>query len=256
VCEGKYFFIESLNDANAALKLNANNSKAYLRKGIALFSLEEFEAAKAAFEKGFQLDSSNSQFKTWIRKCSAEIDSEQTGVGEATTSTIDNSDSNKKLKSEEQVPTSTTPAQSNNPPTPAATSTTASDAPKIRHEWYQTPTHVFVTIFAKGVQKDNAQIEFTASTLSVNIKLSSSSEYQLHLDLCDKITPSESTTTFLSTKIEIKLKKANAARWKTLEHTGEGGATKWDSVVSSTPAPTQTKKKIGIRLPKKLKMKN
>jgi hypothetical protein len=50
---------------------------------MSLFALDEFEAAKLAFEKGAELDPSNSQFATWIRKCSAEIASE-TGTGEAT----------------------------------------------------------------------------------------------------------------------------------------------------------------------------
>ncbi len=37
--------------------------------------MDEFESAKAAFEKGLVLDPNNSQFKTWIRKCDAEIES-------------------------------------------------------------------------------------------------------------------------------------------------------------------------------------
>ena len=41
---------------------------------VALFHLEEYESAKAAFERGQALDPKNSTFKTWIRKCAAEID--------------------------------------------------------------------------------------------------------------------------------------------------------------------------------------
>ena len=41
---------------------------------VALFHLEEYETAKAAFETGQALDPNNSSFKTWIRKCAAEID--------------------------------------------------------------------------------------------------------------------------------------------------------------------------------------
>jgi hypothetical protein len=39
-----------------------------------LFNLEEYESAKAAFEAGQALDTKNSTFKTWIRKCAAELD--------------------------------------------------------------------------------------------------------------------------------------------------------------------------------------
>lgn len=41
---------------------------------VALFNLEEYESAKAAFEAGQALDTKNSTFKTWIRKCAAELD--------------------------------------------------------------------------------------------------------------------------------------------------------------------------------------
>lgn len=41
---------------------------------VALFHLEEYETAKEAFEAGQALDPKNSSFKTWIRKCAAEID--------------------------------------------------------------------------------------------------------------------------------------------------------------------------------------
>lgn len=43
---------------------------------MALFKLEEYESAKAAFEKAQSLDSKNSSIKTWIRKCIAELDGE------------------------------------------------------------------------------------------------------------------------------------------------------------------------------------
>ena len=41
---------------------------------VALFNLEEYESAKSAFETGQALDAKNSTFKTWIRKCAAEMD--------------------------------------------------------------------------------------------------------------------------------------------------------------------------------------
>ena len=60
-------------DANKAIELEPSNSKAYFRKGVACFSMEEYSTAKVAFEKGFEFDPKNAQFKTWIRKCNAEI---------------------------------------------------------------------------------------------------------------------------------------------------------------------------------------
>lgn len=43
-------------------------------RSVALFHLDEFEAAKAAFEQAQQLDPSGSQYQRWVRKCQAELD--------------------------------------------------------------------------------------------------------------------------------------------------------------------------------------
>jgi hypothetical protein len=44
---------------------------------VAAFAEEEFESAKAAFEKGLPVAGTETQsFKTWIRKCQAEIEEE------------------------------------------------------------------------------------------------------------------------------------------------------------------------------------
>jgi hypothetical protein len=41
---------------------------------MAAFALEEFESAKASFEKGLEFDPVNSILKTWSRKCDAELE--------------------------------------------------------------------------------------------------------------------------------------------------------------------------------------
>jgi hypothetical protein len=47
------------------------------------------------------------------------------------------------------------------------------------------------------------------------------------MELSDAIVPSESNPVFLSTKIELKLKKAvSGKQWKTLEETGEKSSAK------------------------------
>ncbi|GIL98106.1 hypothetical protein Vretimale_3572 [Volvox reticuliferus] len=74
-----YIKLEQFTDANVdatrALELSPSLAKAYLRKGVALFHMEEYEAAKEAFEAGCQL-APDSTFKTWIRKCDAELEDE------------------------------------------------------------------------------------------------------------------------------------------------------------------------------------
>lgn len=40
---------------------------------IASFKLDEYETARDCFSKGLELAPTNNNFKTWIRKCDAEI---------------------------------------------------------------------------------------------------------------------------------------------------------------------------------------
>jgi len=70
---------DSLNDANMAVKLDPTNEKGYLRKGIAAFALEEFETARDSFKSGVKIGN-NPVFRTWIRKCDAEIEEDSNDV--------------------------------------------------------------------------------------------------------------------------------------------------------------------------------
>ncbi|GLI58864.1 hypothetical protein VaNZ11_000629 [Volvox africanus] len=82
-----YIKLEQFTDANVdatkALELAPGLAKAYLRKGVALFNMEEYEAAKESFEAGCQLSPDNT-FKTWIRKCDAELEDEASSKSENT----------------------------------------------------------------------------------------------------------------------------------------------------------------------------
>jgi len=216
-------FTDALADAQKAIGLQPNNSKAYLRKGIACFEMEEYESALAAFEKGFSLDSSDQSFKTWIRKCKAEIEGESADGTTSTTVPAPTPTASTNGTTTTPTPTHSStvprkPAPSTTPtPAPQSTPTPAPAAQKIRHEWYQNPSQVFVSVFAKGVKKDNITVDFGEQSLSVQIKLADSNSYVLDLELADSIDPSQSSFEVLSTKIEIKLKKAASLKWDTLE---------------------------------------
>lgn len=87
--------------------------------------------------------------------------------------------------------------------------------PKIRHDWYQTDTHVIVTILAKN--SDNVKIVYGETTLSVSAKLPSGKDYSLELDLAHTIVPEQCLHKVVPSKIEIKLKKQDSTRWNNLE---------------------------------------
>ncbi|KAF8473481.1 SGS domain-containing protein [Kalaharituber pfeilii] len=90
---------------------------------------------------------------------------------------------------------------------------------KIRNEWYQTPTHVVFTLYVKGVPKDEATVEIEPTSISVSFPLTNNTEFTHDLDpLFAPVDPINSSYSILSTKIEIKLAKANSGqKWAALE---------------------------------------
>jgi len=239
-------FTESMADAKKAIELDAKNAKGWFRKGLAAFSLGEFESAKQAFEKTQDLSPSQ-QNRTWIRKCEAEIADEgaeddaesseeleilkkndappplEPDVDPGRKAVAQNSQNQEKLP----VQAVQSPPVMQTQPVP-----TQPAKPAVRHDWFQTETAVTVSVMIKGVKKEEASVQITAKTLGVSVKLPSGSEYQLNLDLADEVNPGESKYEVLGTKIEIKLKKARAVKWPTLEFTGSK-IDSWNSVSDS-----------------------
>lgn len=66
-------FLDAVADASAAIALDPRNAKAFLKKGVAAFSLDEFETALEAFHAVAELDPSEASCKMWIRKCKVEL---------------------------------------------------------------------------------------------------------------------------------------------------------------------------------------
>lgn len=71
-------FMKALEDANNAIASDPSHEIAYLRKGLACFELEEYETAKASFQRGEELRSriagkDLTVYQRWIRKCNSEL---------------------------------------------------------------------------------------------------------------------------------------------------------------------------------------
>ncbi|KAF9938274.1 hypothetical protein BGZ65_000119, partial [Modicella reniformis] len=88
---------------------------------------------------------------------------------------------------------------------------------QCRHDWYQTPTHVNMSIFAKKVDAKTAVIEFKDREVNIDLKMPDGKRYQMNLPLFQPIEPSGSSFEVLGTKVEITMKKANGISWATLE---------------------------------------
>jgi suppressor of G2 allele of SKP1 len=92
-----------------------------------------------------------------------------------------------------------------------------------RYEWYQTVTHVIITIFVKNIKKEDVKLESQPAHLLVTIRLPSSEDfYSLDLDLADFVVVDESKVVVSSYKVEIQLKKQFEGRtWPKLERISE-----------------------------------
>ncbi|KAI1964032.1 Cochaperone protein [Ophidiomyces ophidiicola] len=90
---------------------------------------------------------------------------------------------------------------------------------KYRHEWYQNHDTVVVTLYAKGVPKDKAEIEIQERSLSITFPTGISSDSTFSLDpLFAAVDVEESKSSVMSTKVEIILRKRQPGqKWASLE---------------------------------------
>ena len=206
---------KALADTTASLKLEPT-LKAYWRKGAACFALQEFEAARSAFASAATLSPASKELKRWVRKCDAEMDSE---TGALTVS----------------VPAAAATPGTSSAPLPAPPPST--DGSKLRHEWYQTATHVVVSILARGVAKDAVSVDFGDARCDVCITLSGGSEYKLGLGLFQKVEPAECKYSVGGVKVELKLKKQTPGKWAALEGSGDADEVQMTAGAQMNAAP-------------------
>ncbi|KAI7727698.1 hypothetical protein M8C21_021810 [Ambrosia artemisiifolia] len=199
-------FTEAVADANKAIELDPSNPKAYLRKGTACFSLEEYQTAKTAFEAGSKLAPEDARFTDWIKKCDKFIAEEN---GELPTQ----SDA---IPASAVAPSSTT-KDAEQVKNISNEMITATAKPKYRHEFYQKPEEVVVTIFAKGIPANNVSVSYGEQILSVTIDVPGEDSYIFQPRLFGKIVPARCRFEVLSTKVEIRLTKAEPIHWTSLE---------------------------------------
>ncbi|XP_048453798.1 protein SGT1 homolog [Rhincodon typus] len=194
---------EVVEDANKALKLKPNCALAYLRKGIAEYHLKMYQSSMESFRRGQELDGDNPSFSTWIKTCE-----------ETLKSAVSSEEVSMDLKHQLCI-LSTAAGQQDGKAEEICTQQKA--VPKVKHDWYQTDSHVIITIMIKNASKDAVNVEFSERSVSATVKLSPENDYNLKLSLLHPIVPQYCTVKVLGTKIEIKLKKTEAIRWEKLE---------------------------------------
>ncbi|XP_027110196.1 protein SGT1 homolog [Coffea eugenioides] len=221
-------FTEAVADANKAIELDPSMPKAYFRKGLACIKLEEYQTAKTALEVGASLAPGDSRFNNLIKECDQRI-AEENGVLP-----------NKSPEAPIVVDTTAAIPKVAEPAISISNQTTSlsSAKSKYRHEYYQKPEQVVVTIFAKGIPAKNVTVDFGEQILSVTIDVPGEDTYTFQPRLFGKIIPANCRYEVLSTKIEICLAKAEAIHWASLEYSRDNVALQRINVSSGSQRPT------------------
>ncbi|KAG0264735.1 hypothetical protein BG011_006165 [Mortierella polycephala] len=88
---------------------------------------------------------------------------------------------------------------------------------QCRHDWYQTQTHINLSIFAKKVDAKTAVVEFKDREVSIDLRMPDGKRFKMVLPLFQPIEPAGSSFEVMGTKVEITMKKGNGISWATLE---------------------------------------
>jgi len=105
-----------------------------------------------------------------------------------------------------------------------------SPLPKPKFDWYQSPTHVFVSIAVKKVQSG----ELNVSVSSKQVDVAVFNKYRLTLAPFASLDPSMSTHSVTEYKIELKLSKLVPGNWPQLEVAGIAAPAQ---IASTLPKP-------------------
>ncbi|KAK8970211.1 hypothetical protein KSP40_PGU011755 [Platanthera guangdongensis] len=230
-------FPAAVSDANKAIELDSSMVKAYLRKGLdrryccniiffftpsfllfallitACMKLEEYETAKAALSTGLELAPGDSRFNRLIKECDERIADETKGLSKNAMLS-----SSQSFSSPSDIDVEI--ANSDQPQYDVGfhSQESVQSKPKFRHDYYNTPTEMVLTIFAKGIPPQNVHVEFGEQILSISVDIPGEDSFLFQPRLFGKIIPEKCKYVVFSTKIEIRLLKAQATLWPTLEY--------------------------------------
>jgi suppressor of G2 allele of SKP1 len=119
---------------------------------------------------------------------------------------------------------------------PAAPAVPAKPQTSCRHEWFQTPTTVTFSFYARNRTSDQVAVTSEKRSLEVVIKLDEGKEFQLsHDPLFAEIDPTKTEINVRQPKVEVVLyKKLQGLHWVAVELQGEAAA---QLMAAPTPAP-------------------
>ncbi|XP_076822820.1 protein SGT1 homolog [Clavelina lepadiformis] len=99
--------------------------------------------------------------------------------------------------------------------------TTDTIGPRVpRYDWYQTDSHVVVSILVKKLAKEHVTASYDSQSLRVRIFPPDQAEMRLDLFLSNQVIPEKCHTKVSPSKVECKMAKSESSRWPSLEGDG------------------------------------
>jgi suppressor of G2 allele of SKP1 len=148
-----------------------------MRRAIALFSLGRFGDARLCFTWVRKLNEKEKGLGMWQAKVVQEYDKLDENAAERKTTIKETPDKVERVVPAEShseavtsrgtIKTGAAATPSSAPAVAAASALGQTPKEKIRHEWFQSSNKVTITIFAKNVPKDQADIQFTENSVSI-----------------------------------------------------------------------------------------
>jgi len=221
---------QALQDCNQALAVaDTLNIKPrhvlFERKGAALFALEEFEAAKKAFEdakgaaSGKDLQGEGeARMARAIRKCDVEL--QELAAAESQQASVAVS----------AAPAAPAVAASAAAAAPAAAKAVPKKTllmiPKLQYQYYQSDASLTVSILVKGAVRENVKVDMTQDTLRVAVMTEELAAENFPADVViDKelyapIDTARSKVVVKKNTVEVVLAKVAAEQWSSIENQG------------------------------------
>lgn len=86
----------------------------------------------------------------------------------------------------------------------------------VRSDFYQTPTTVNASLYLKKIDKANAKVEFSSTTINFDLPTADNKRLRTTYNLFAPIDPEKSQYRVLNTKLELTLAKADGTSWPVL----------------------------------------
>lgn len=231
----------ALADAEVAVSLASKRAKreliaqSQLRRAISLFGLERYADSQQCLQWVKKFDEKEKALAIWDMKIKGKMKGMEADDKRAIVSVQEvpqveppkpskatitkSSDKGETTDSTPKIPD--TALREEQKPEPVDDNIKAAKTPaeKIRHDWIQSSVMVTVSLYCKGIPKDEIDVKFKEDSLTVDFPLANESQYCFSLDpLFFNIDPAKSSYKIMSTKAEFTLWKAQPGKkWSALE---------------------------------------